>query len=246
MPGQPECYQFFTGSPGVNTLFDRFSRLVMQNCDSGHTERTTASKMLDSGAMKPQAHEVVLACPTDPRWTTAVLSDFDRFLLDHAACERKASATAVSLVCHYPDRRRLVAAMTDLAIEELAHFREVMKHVLVRGLKFERDEKDPYINGLAAASRRGTEAWLLDRLLVAAIVEARGCERFALIGQALQDAALADFYCRIAASEARHAALFVELASHYAPAADVSARLAELITIEAKLLSRLPLRAALH
>ena len=112
---------------------------------------------------------VALACATDPQWTATVLNDFDRFLLDHAACERKASATAVSLVCHYPDKPRLVSAMTDLAIEELAHFREVMKHVLARNLRFQRDEKDPYINRLAAHSRRGTAAYLLDRLLIAAL-----------------------------------------------------------------------------
>ncbi|MEL7449597.1 MAG: tRNA-(ms[2]io[6]A)-hydroxylase [Pseudomonadota bacterium] len=183
---------------------------------------------------------------TDAGWTAAVTESFDQFLLDHAACERKASAMAVSLVVHYPDRPHLVSAMTDLAIEELAHFREVMKLVLARRLTFRRDEKDAYVNALSKHARRGTEEYLLDRLLIAAVVEARGCERFALLGEALTDPEMAAFYRRIAASESRHAALFVELAQRYAQPGSVASRLDELLGIEAALVAELPFRPALH
>ncbi len=194
--------------------------------------------------MPPNA--VTLLCATDAAWIAAVVEDFDQFLLDHAACERKASAMAVSLVVHYPDRPHLVSAMTDLAIEELAHFREVMKLVLARRLTFRRDEKDPYVNALSKHARRGSENYLLDRLLIAAVVEARGCERFALLGESLTDPEMAAFYRRIAASEARHATLFVDLAQRYAQPDAVASRLEQLLAIEAALLAELPFRSALH
>ena len=202
--------------------------------------------MSDPRRSSPPVNAVTLRCATDAGWTAAVVENFDQFLLDHAACERKASAMAVSLVVHYPDRPQLVSAMTDLAIEELAHFREVMKLVLARRLTFQRDEKDPYVNALSRHARRGTEHYLLDRLLIAAVVEARGCERFALLGEALTDPELAAFYRRIAASEARHATLFVDLAQRYAQPEAVASRLEQLLTVEAALLAELPFRPALH
>jgi tRNA isopentenyl-2-thiomethyl-A-37 hydroxylase MiaE len=65
---------------------------------------------------------VKLKLATAPAWVAAVLGDFDAFLLDHAACERKASAAALAFVAHYPDRPELVAGRGALAREELEHF----------------------------------------------------------------------------------------------------------------------------
>lgn len=183
---------------------------------------------------------------TDPDWVRVVLEDFDRFLMDHAACERKASALAMSLVAHYPDRPELVSAMTDLAIEELAHFREVMKHITARGLVMVPDEKDAYVNGLRRHIRGQREHYLLDRLLVFSIVERRGTERFALLADALDDDEMAAFYRRLARAEARHYTTFVELAKRYFPDDEVDARLQELLRLEADTLQQLPLRPAVH
>lgn len=187
-----------------------------------------------------------LQAQTDPRWIQTVLEDFDRFLLDHAACERKASALAMSLVAHYPDRPQLVTAMTDLAIEELAHFREVMKQISARGLVMGPDEKDPYVNRLRRHVRGTPEHYLLDRLLMFSIVERRGTERFGLLASALEDRQLADFYDRLARAEARHYTTFVELAREYFPVAMVTERLRELLGIEAQIVAELPLRPAVH
>ncbi|MBV1916121.1 MAG: tRNA-(ms[2]io[6]A)-hydroxylase [Pseudomonadales bacterium] len=179
-------------------------------------------------------------------WTETVLEDFDQFLLDHASCEKKASGMAVNLLSHYPDRAELVTAMTNLAIEELNHFREVTKLIHARGLALGTDSKDPYINRFRKAIRRGSDEYMLDQLLIASIVEARGAERFGLISQALDAGPVKEFYIAITKSEQRHKDLFIELAKQYLPAADVEQRLEELLDIEAAIVAELPDRAALH
>jgi len=187
-----------------------------------------------------------LALPTPPEWLEAVLDDFDAFLLDHAAAERKASAVAISLVTHYPDRNELVAAMMDLAREELEHFYQVYRRIHARGLSLGPDTRDAYVGALRAALRRGREAYFLDRLLVGAVVEARGCERFGLLAEGLRDPELRSFYRAIAASEARHQSTFADLARAYFPETAVAARLRDWIGIEAEIVATLPIRAALH
>jgi len=183
---------------------------------------------------------------TPAAWTDAVLADFDSFLQDHAAAEKKASGMAMSMVSHYPDRFDLVAAMADLAIEELTHYREVVKWLHKRGLSTAADRKDPYVLGFRESIRQGSDTYLLDRLLIASIIEARGAERFALVAAALDESALKKFYQSIARSEERHYLLFLELAGKYLPQRDIEARWDELLDIEAGLVTNLPIRAALH
>lgn len=187
-----------------------------------------------------------LMTSTKAAWTQTVLSNFDAFLLDHAACERKASSMAMSMLLHYPDKPILVKAMTELAIEELLHFKAVMAHIQERNLTLPADEKDPYVNQFRQAQRRGAQEYLLDRLLTASIIEKRGAERFGLVSEALPDSKLKDFYSKIAESEARHYVLFLELAQEYCDSASIAPRLNELLIIEAKIVDQLPLKAALH
>jgi tRNA-(ms[2]io[6]A)-hydroxylase len=191
-----------------------------------------------------------LRAPTPSRWVEVVLDHFDEFLLDHAACERKASANAISMVTHYPDRRELVRVMIELAREELDHFQRVHRIIEERGLILTHDRKDPYLRELLAQVRSGREEYFLDRLLVAGIAEARGCERFALIANALMkcenETELGSFYTDLSRSEARHSELFVDLAETYFAHATVSARLTELLEHEAGVLSELPISPALH
>jgi tRNA-(ms[2]io[6]A)-hydroxylase len=184
------------------------------------------------------------ATPSD--WTNAVMEDFDTFLLDHATAEKKASGMAISMLSHYPDRTELVAAMADLAIEELTHYREVLRLIHQRGLITGPDQKDPYVVAFRASSRQGKEVYLLDRLLTASIIEARGAERFALVATALAPGPLKKFYQSIARSEERHYALFLELAKHYLDVDTIEQRWHELLDIEADIVSKLPIRAALH
>ncbi len=145
-----------------------------------------------------------------------------------------------------PRQAELVTAMVDLALEELSHFRSVVKLMHERGLTLQPDEKDPYVNAMRRHCRQGSEFYLLDRLLVAAIVEARGAERFGMIAAALPEGELKRFYDAIARSEMGHEKLFVQFAERYFDPALVQLRLDELLDAEAAIVSELPLRLALH
>jgi tRNA 2-(methylsulfanyl)-N6-isopentenyladenosine37 hydroxylase len=187
-----------------------------------------------------------LRCQSSPQWIDAVLNDFNLFLLDHAANEKKASGVALNLAAHYPDKPALVAEMIELAIEELSHYRDVFKLIRERQLTVPPDQKDPYVNQLRALIRTGTEDYFLDRLLVAGIIEARGLERFTCIADALPAGGLKGFYGAIARSEARHADLFLALAQQYFDLSSIEGRTAALLNQEADILEHLPIRAALH
>ncbi len=183
---------------------------------------------------------------TPAEWTETVLANFNTFMQDHAAAEKKASGMAMSMVSHYPDKAELIIAMTELAVEELSHYREVVKLIYARGLQLQPDQKDAYVVQMRQNIRHGKDAYLLDRLLTAGIIEARGAERFGLIGDSLPAGQLKTFYQSIACSEQRHQNLFVDLAAKYLPDDMVQSRLDELLNCEAAIVRDLPLRAALH
>ena len=187
-----------------------------------------------------------LRTPTKPAWTETVLRDLDAFLIDHASCERKASATAMALVAHYPDRIELVRAMIDLALEELEHFRQTHEIMTTRGLVLGPLTRDDYVRGILQSLRDGSAEYFLDRLLVAGIVEARGCERFGLVAEALPPGPLKVFYEGITRSEARHHGLFVRLARTYFDESAVARRIEELLDVEATIIESLSIRPALH
>lgn len=186
--------------------------------------------------------------PSSKAWIECVLADFDLFLLDHASAEKKASGMAINLISHYPDKPYLVQRMAELAIEELNHFKEVIKLIHERNLQLAADEKDSYVNAMLSQIRTGKEVYLIDRLLIAGIIEARGFERFGLIAEHLpeQENTLKTFYQSITRSEERHAEQFIELAQRYAKEVDVDKRCAELLEYEASIIDALPVRPALH
>lgn len=183
---------------------------------------------------------------TSPEWVQTVLADFDEFLLDHAAAEKKASGMAISMLSHYPDKLELVSTMADLAVEELSHYREVVKWIHARGLITAADTKDPYVIEFRKSIRQGQDIYLMDRLLTASIIEARGAERFGLVAEALEEPSIKQFYTAIARSEERHYETFLNLAYLYLPQVEVDERWQELLDIEADIVKSLPLRAALH
>jgi tRNA-(ms[2]io[6]A)-hydroxylase len=183
---------------------------------------------------------------TPDAWAVAIVAAMDVFLPDHAAAEKKASSMAMTMVSHYPDKPDLVTAMIDLALEELSHFRSVVKLMHERGLVLLPDEKDPYVNALRRTVRQGSEFYLMDRLLVAGIVEARGAERFGMVAACLPEGELKRFYDAITRSEMGHEKLFVQFAERYFDPALVQLRLDELLVAEAAIVSGLPLRLALH
>ena len=187
-----------------------------------------------------------LKLPTPADWTQVVLHDFDRFLQDHAANERKASSMAMSMVAHYPDRPELVEAMIDLALEELNHFRQVVRLMTQRNVRLADDEKDPYVNNILRQVRKGTTPYFIDRLLSAAVIEARGAERFSLLAEADLPVGVQSFYRTLARSEANHHQLFIRLATRYFPLQTVRDRLEEWLDIEASAMIALEIRPSLH
>lgn len=180
-------------------------------------------------------------------WLKAVLDDFDSFLLDHADCERKASAMAMSFVAKYPDRKEIIPELIETAVEELEHFRDVYDVMKERGISLNHEiSQDKYVKELISKCRSGREERFMDRLLVASIIECRGAERFRLVCEALPDGELKDFYRRLWTSEAKHGNIFVKMALNYFNEKDVYTRLQEMNTMEAEVLDSLPIKAALH
>jgi tRNA-(ms[2]io[6]A)-hydroxylase len=182
--------------------------------------------------------------PSD--WVEHVLANFDVFLQDHASAEKKASGMAITLISHYPDRHQLVNAMSELAVEELSHFREVIKIIHQRGGHLAADSKDLYVGAFRKHMRDGTSDYFMDRLLIAGIIEARGAERFGLVADAVEDPAIKQFYQAITRSEQRHFDTFIELARLYHPGQALELRLQQLLELEADICAKLPIQPALH
>ncbi len=188
-----------------------------------------------------------LRTSTPPQWLDVVFADFDAFLIDHAACERKASATGLSLVVKYPDRALILDPLIEFAREELEHFHRVFRVLAERGLQLQSDYKDEYVGALRGLMRgRVGDELFLDRLLVAGVVEARGCERLQLVSERVTDPALKQMYVDLTRAEARHHALFFRLAREYFPHEVVRARADELLEAEAEIVASVPFRAAVH
>jgi len=183
---------------------------------------------------------------THESWITVVLERFDDFLKDHASCEKKASGMAMSMASHYPDRPVLLTAMVDLAVEELNHYREVVRLIIARDNQPGPDSKDHYVKELNGLVRKGKEHFLLDRLLVAALIERRGAERFQLISNNVRDATIKRFYGSITNSESRHWKLFINLALEYFEESEVEERLSALAPEENRIIESLPIKPALH
>jgi tRNA 2-(methylsulfanyl)-N6-isopentenyladenosine37 hydroxylase len=188
-----------------------------------------------------------LTVETKKEWVEAVLNDFDAFLQDHADCERKASAMALSFVAKYPNRLEIIPELIDTSVEELEHFRDVYEIMEKRGIQLNHEiTQDLYMKQLIKICRDGRDERFIDRLLLASLVETRGAERFRLIYEALEDEELKGFYHRLWASEARHGEVFVKMAMNYHPEDAVYARLEEMKKLEGEILNNLPIRAALH
>ncbi len=191
--------------------------------------------------------KVSLRCASPDAWLQAVLADFDTFLQDHADCERKASAMALSFVAKYHDRKAIIPALIDLGIEELEHFREVYAEMEKRGISLPASMgKDPYLEALLKLCRTGRDQRFLDRLLIAGLVEQRGAERFRLVAENVADEAMQKFYKHFWTSEAKHGVLFLRLAANYFSEEEIQSRLAWWEEREAEIIRALPPRAALH
>ena len=189
-----------------------------------------------------------LTAPTPSRWAKAVMADFPAFLQDHADCERKASAMAMSFVAKYPDRVEILPELIETGIEELGHFQQVYFQMQKRGIRLGKEiTQDLYIKSLLDLCRTDPLNRFLDRLLVASVIECRGAERFRIVCEAIDhDAELKEFYHGLWSCEAKHGNIFVKMALQYFAKTEVSQRLNELNEAEGRIIQNLPLRPALH
>ncbi len=158
-----------------------------------------------------------LKLPTDPRWVNIAEMNIDDILTDHAFCEQKAASTAISLIVSFPEYTDLVKEMIVLAEEEISHFKMVYDLIIDRGMILGRDRKDNYVTSLLKFFPKGGSrtTQLIHRLLYAALIEARSCERFRLLSENLRDKKLAKFYKKLMISEAHHYTMFLNFARQY-------------------------------
>lgn len=164
-----------------------------------------------------------LKLPTDPRWANSIEENLEEILIDHAYCEQKAASTAISLIVTYPELSDLVTSMISLAKEEMTHFSMVYKLIMERNMTLGKERVDPYVRKVLDFFPKGDHRMkrLVYRLLVAALIEARSCERFKVLSQKLSDEKLKKFYEKLMISEAGHYTLFLGLARKYGDRNDV-------------------------
>ncbi|MBX2845692.1 MAG: tRNA-(ms[2]io[6]A)-hydroxylase [Saprospiraceae bacterium] len=181
-----------------------------------------------------------LKLPTDPRWADMVNKSIEFVLTDHAYCEQKAASTCISLIQAYPTHERLVDELAPIVTEEWGHFRMVLKEIKKRNLTLGKQRKDEYVHALMdfmkATKGSSPEAHLMDKLLMAALIEARSCERFKMLWKHIDDKDLSEFYYKLMVAEANHYKLFIDLAKTYSDPSRVKERWEEWLTYEADVL----------
>jgi tRNA-(ms[2]io[6]A)-hydroxylase len=178
-----------------------------------------------------------LCSPSPERWLRQVTANLDELLIDHAHCEKKAAGTAMNLLFAYVENGALCRAMTEIVQEELSHFHLVLDLLNRRGIRFRRIRPSRYGERLHGLVGKLEPQRAVDRLLVAALIEARSCERFGLLRDRLQDQELSEFFGGLFDSEARHHSTYVRLAKEFAPDEVVRRRLDELAEADAGIIA---------
>lgn len=189
-----------------------------------------------------------LKLPTDPRWVNIVEKNIEEILTDHAYCEQKAASTAISLIIGFPEKSDLVKEMIALSREEMGHFNMVHEKILERGLSLGRERKDEYVIELMKFFPKGgsRETHLVHKLLYAALIEARSCERFRLLSENIADADLAEFYRKLMVSEANHYTMFLGFARKFGNREEVDKKWQDLLDHEAEIMKNLGKKETMH
>ena len=185
---------------------------------------------------------------TDPRWANIAESNIEEILTDHAWCEQKAASNAITLITQNPELEDLVHELTDIAIEEMQHFKMVVDIIKDRGYTLGRERKDDYVGQLMKFSKKdgSRNQAFIDRLLFAAMIEARSCERFRVLSQNIKDEFLAKFYHDLMVSEANHYTTFLNFARKYSTDVDVDKRWKEWLDFEGKLIQSYGTKEYIH
>lgn len=189
-----------------------------------------------------------LKLATDPRWVTLVESNIEEILTDHAWCEQKAASNAIYIIINNSEKTDLVTEMLKIAREEIEHFEMVHEIIKQRGLQLGRERKDDYVGELVKFMKKdgSRTSALIDRLLFAAMIEARSCERFRVLSKNISDPELAKFYHDLMVSEANHYTTFLGFARQFAEGIDVDKRWKEWIDYETSIITNYGKKETVH
>jgi tRNA-(ms[2]io[6]A)-hydroxylase len=177
-----------------------------------------------------------LHAPTPKRWLDQVRPALDELLIDHAHCEKKAAGVALNFLFSYPEQVTIARDLAEIVQEEITHFTLVLDLLQRRQIPFRKLHPGGYGRKLAELAAHEEPMKAVDRMLIAALIEARSCERFALLRDNLDDEELSDFFGSLFESEARHHATYVRLAKEFAAETTVRERLKILAEEEAKII----------
>lgn len=189
-----------------------------------------------------------LKLATDPRWVNIVESNIEEILTDHAWCEQKAASNAIYIIINNSEKEELVTEMTRIALEEMGHFQMVHTIIKERGLTLGRERKDNYVSDLVKFAKKdgSRNDALVERLLFAAMIEARSCERFRVLSLNIKDPELAQFYHELMVSEAGHYTTFIKFAKQYSEKIDVDKRWQEWIDFEGSIIGNYGRNETVH
>ncbi len=189
-----------------------------------------------------------LKLATDPRWVNIVESNIEEILTDHAWCEQKAASNAIYIIVNNSEKEELVTEMTRIALEEMEHFQMVHNIIKEKGLVLGRERKDNYVNDLIKFAKKdgSRNDALVERLLFAAMIEARSCERFKVLSENILDPELAKFYRDLMISEAGHYTTFLGFAKQYQENINVDTRWKEWIEFESSIITKYGKQETVH
>ncbi len=190
-----------------------------------------------------------LKLETDPSWINIAEKNLNEILTDHAWCEQKAATNAISLVVIFPEYPDMVDSLLSIAKEELTHFEMVHQKIKDRGFILGFERKDDYVNELYKFMRKGhkRKIVLVDRLLFAALIEARSCERFKILSEQINDVDLKLFYRDLMISEANHYTIFLGFARKCgSEVEDVDKRWQQWLDYEAKIIRSYGKKETIH
>lgn len=189
-----------------------------------------------------------LKLPTDPRWANIAEDNLEEILTDHAWCEQKAATNAIGLITMVPEHTDMVTELLAIAQEEMEHFHQVHEIIKKRGGVLGRTRKDDYVNDLLKFIVKGGNRTdlLVDKMLFAAMIEARSCERFKVLTENIKDEELRNFYNDLMISEANHYTTFIGFARQIGEPEQVNKRWEEWLEYEAQVIQSYGNKETIH
>lgn len=187
-----------------------------------------------------------LKAETSMDWVAVANAHLPEILVDHAHCEKKAAAFAMSMINRYSNRTVLVETMIGIATEELEHLGICVEIMKKRGIEYTPDRGNPYVRTLRELIRREEPHRLLDSMMVGALIEARSCERFSKLAEFCVDDELRVLYKSLLASEAGHYRIYTDVAREYFPADIVKNRFIEMAELEGDIVRALTNAPTMH